>query len=81
MSDEIKALLNDNDEAINNAASIVMEAKLGYENGEITVDQFKELALDAIEIEKIGEMTNDLDRKIKIQKAFEMLKSIISAVA
>ncbi len=72
--------IDNDDEEVSAAASLLAAAKQGLEEGELTREQFDELAEDALQITEMEELANDLERKIMIQKTVEIFKTIIKAI-
>lgn len=62
------------------AAKFLANVEEKYKAGEITSDEFKELANDAIEIQDMSGLADDLDRKLMISKALSTLKIIASFI-
>ena len=77
---DLNELLDSNDPLIRNAAMVVNEAKVGYEAGELTREQFDELVEDALQVAEVDELADDLERKIAVQKAVDVLKMVIKLV-
>lgn len=77
---EFKDFLGHEEESVRNAAKILEEAKAGLEAGEITREQFNEIAEDVLQIEEITKLADDLETKIAVQKAVSVLRAIVSAI-
>ena len=71
---KIEDLLNSEDELVSKAASLVTEAKMAFDKSEIDQDQLNEIVNDATELKTIDELTDDLDRKVMVEKAYMFLK-------
>lgn len=77
---DFKDFIGDKDERISKAASILAEAKTSLEHGDLTREQFDEIAEDAMQITTVEDLADDLERKIAIQKAVDVFKMIIKAL-
>lgn len=73
-------LVNGDDEDISAAAALLEAARIGLQTGELTREQFDELAEDALQIEEMDELADDLERKIAVQDAIKIFKAIIGAI-
>ena len=62
------------------AAKFLAEVEAKYKAGEISADEFKELAADALEIQDMSGLADDLDRKVMISRALSTLKIIASFI-
>lgn len=71
----------DHDEPmVSTAARFLADIKEKYEAGEISKDEFKELANDALEIQEMSGLADDLDRKVAISRALSTLEIIASFI-
>ena len=71
----------DHDEpVISFAAKFLSQIEEKYKAGEITADEFKELAADAVEIGDMQGLADDLDRKAAISRALASLSAIASFI-
>ena len=77
---KLEDFLEHEDEEINKVASILTAAETAYQSGNITKEQFDELANDAIENVKIDQLADSLERKIMLQEAIEHIKTIVGAI-
>lgn len=73
-------LLNHNDTWIKTSAELVRECKAGLESGQLSKEQFDELMEDVLQIEKVDGLADDLERKIVVQEAINIFKSVISTI-
>lgn len=71
---------NHEEESVRQAATILAEAKQGFENGELTKEQYDELIEDVLQIEQMQELADSLERKIAIQKAAQLLMQLAKAL-
>lgn len=71
---------NHEEESVRQAATILAEAKQGFENGELTKEQYDEIIEDVLQIEQMQELADSLERKIAIQKAAQLLMQLAKAL-
>lgn len=71
---------NHEEESVRQAAAILAEARQGFENGELTKEQYDELVEDVLQIEQMQELADSLERKIAIQKAAQLLMQLAKAL-
>jgi len=64
------------EDAIRNAAVLLVEAKSAFDSGDITKSEFDELAEDILEIEEIDQLADNLDRRVAFKQALDGLKSL-----
>ncbi len=64
------------EDAIRNAAVLLVEAKSAFDSGDITKSEFDELAEDILEIEEIDKLADNLDRRVAFKEALDGLKSL-----
>lgn len=64
------------EDAIRNAAVLLVEAKSAFDSGDITKSEFDELAEDILEIGEIDKLADNLDRRVAFKQALEGLKSL-----
>ena len=77
---EFSDFFGSDDDEIRAAAMLLDEAKKGLESGVLTREQFDELVEDALQIQEMDELADNLERKIAIQKAIDVFKAILSAI-
>lgn len=77
---EFKDFFHHEDDKISEAARVLDEAKKALESGQFDQEQFDEIAEDVYQIVEMDELANDLERKIAIQTAIDIFKSIIRAI-
>ena len=64
------------EDAIRNAAVLLVEAKSAFDSGDITKSEFDELAEDILEIGEIDKLADNLDRRVAFKEALDGLKSL-----
>jgi len=62
------------------AAKFLADVEEQYKAGAISADEFKELAADALEIQDMTGLADDLDRKVMISRALSTLAIIASFI-
>jgi len=75
-----KDFFNHDEPVVSTAARFLADIQEKYEAGEITKDEFKELANDALEINEISGLADDIDRKAAISRALSTLEIIASFI-
>lgn len=73
-------LFNSDDEHIRDAANSLAEIDSQFLNGKLTEAEAKELAADLLDLDRVRELTNDLNRNSEIVKAYETLRMIASTL-
>lgn len=68
------------EDAIRNAAVLLVEAKTAFDDGDITKSEFEELANDILEIEEIDKLADNLDRRVAFKEAMDGLKSLAGII-
>ena len=64
------------EDAIRNAAVLLVEAKSALRDGDISKSEFEELAEDILEIGEIDKLADNLDRRVAFKEALDGLKSL-----
>lgn len=64
------------EDAIRNAAVLLVEAKSAFDSGDITKSEFDELAEDILEIGEIDKLADNLDRRVAFKQALDGLKML-----
>lgn len=77
---DFKDFIHHDEEKVRQAAQLLAEAKLEMEAGNITHEQFEELAEDILEIGEVNDLVDSLERKLAIEKAFSIFKLIMRAI-
>ena len=80
MNDKFQDFFNHEEVVVKKAARFLAKIEHQYKLGKISADEFKELANDALEISKIDDLANDLERKAAIEKAIAALQIIAKFV-
>ena len=80
MKQQLKDFFNHDEKVVADAAKFLAEIEEKYKAGEITADEFNELANDALEIGEVQGLADDLDRKAAIGRAIAALKIIASLI-
>jgi hypothetical protein len=79
--ERLEDFLDHEDPIIVKAAQELIVLKDGLYNGDLSDEQFEELANDLLEIEEVRKMSELLDRKIKILQTFNIMKKIVGVIA
>ena len=74
-------LLQNPDPVIVDAASTLENITAQFQASQLTEEEYRELCLDVLDMQRIDELALDLQRKQDIQKAFQELYQIVSFVA
>lgn len=68
------------EDAIRNAAVLLVEAQSAFDSGDITKSEFDELAEDILEIGEIDKLADNLDRRVAFKQALDGLKSLAGII-
>jgi hypothetical protein len=68
------------DPIIAETATLLQEFTEQFQAGELTEAEYKELALDLVDMQRIDEMMMELNRKVEIAKAFQQFLQIVSVI-
>ena len=74
------ALLDHSDPLVAETAMLLQDFTQQFENDEMSEAEYKELACDLLDMQRIDEMSLDLAHKTKIAKAFQQLMDIVKVV-
>ena len=77
---KLQEFLNSNDEEIKDIASEIRTLYEGIYRNSLSIEQFKELAEDLLEAQKVRQSSIDLDRKIKILQAINAIRTIVGLI-
>ena len=80
MKETFEDYFNHDEPSVTTAARFLADIKIKYEAGDLSKSEFKELAADAVEINDIYGLANDLDRKAAVSKALAALEVIASFI-
>ena len=69
-----------NDPIVVDTASLLHGFTQSYENGEMSEAEYKELALDLLDMQRIEDAISDLKRRSDIAKAFQQLLKIVNII-
>ncbi len=72
--------LNDDDELVAQTAALLVKVEYSYENNELTYAEFREIVEDILDLEKLGELSDHLERKQRVQQIFEVLRELMGAI-
>ncbi len=72
--------ISDEDEQVGEAAAMVKLIREKVDAGELTTEQGKELYEDLCELDKILDLADDLERKIKVEKAISVFKVVLKGI-
>lgn len=78
--ERLEDFLDHEDPIIAGAAQELLVLKDGLYNGDLSNEQFEELANDLLEVEEVRKMSELLDRKIKILQTFNIMKKIVGVL-
>jgi len=78
---DITEFLKDDDEDIKRTAKVLSELTEAYELKSLSKDEYDELVADLLDIEKIDALCDDIEKKAKLEKAFNALSTIVGSVA
>lgn len=70
----------DDDLMVAQAARILIEAKDAYETEELTLEEYREIIKNVLDLEKLNGLSMQLERKQRIQQIFEMMRELLGAV-
>lgn len=65
---------------IRQAAVLLEQAHKARENDEISQEQFEELVNDILDIKRLSQFCDTLDRKVAVQNAINILRTIIGVL-
>lgn len=71
------AVLTHPDHLVSETATLLQEFTQQLESGELSEAEYKELACDLLDMQRIDEMALNLGRKTEIARAFQQLMQII----
>ena len=77
---KLQEFLNSNDEEIKDIASEIRTLYEGIYRNSLSIEQFKELAEDLLEAQKVRQSSINLDRKIKILQAINAIRTIVGLI-
>lgn len=76
-----QTLIQHEDAVVANAAMLLEQFTKQFQAGELTQDEFKQLADDLLDMQRIEALALDLDRNTKIAEAFQQLARIVGVLA
>ncbi len=76
-----QTLIQHEDAVVANAAMLLEQFTKQFQAGELTQDEFKQLADDLLDMQRIEALALDLDRNTKIAEAFQQLARIVGAIS
>lgn len=79
MTDPLLGFINSPEPIIANAAKRLEALGVQLSTKLISLDEYYELAGDAIDLAKVTDIVNHLDRRIKIQEAFDAMVLVVEA--
>lgn len=68
------------EQAVREVASFLAQSKAALDAGDMSRSEFDEIAEDILQIDTVGDYAGDLERKIKIQKIFKALMTIVKLI-
>ena len=78
--EEIKDFLDHEDPIVAEVARDISVLETGFNDGDLTKEQYKELVNDLLEVDEVRRMSSTLERKIKILQAFNTIRTIVGIV-
>lgn len=72
--------LEHNDPHVRGVAELLKDAKVAMDEGNISPEEFKELANDIFDMTKVDELSDSLERKNKIRAGLQLLREVISGL-
>jgi hypothetical protein len=76
----ITEFLKDDDEDVRRTAKVLSELTEAYELKSLSKDEYDELVEDLLDMKKIDDLCDTIEKKAKLEKAFNALSEIISTV-
>ena len=77
---QLSDYLTDKDELVVHAAELLVTAEYSYDNNKLTYSEYQEIIDDILDIEKLGDLSEHLERKQRIQHIFEVLRELMGAI-
>lgn len=74
----LDGLIGHADPIVSETAELLKQFTEQLQNDEMTKDEFAELARNLLDMKRVDELTNDIERKVEIAKAFGMLWNIVT---
>ncbi len=78
---QFDTFINSPDNLISQAASMLNEVSLEYQEGHITKAEHDELCGDILDFQKIQTLVTNMDRREEIYSAFKALSSIVGIIS
>lgn len=66
------------DPIVSEAAGLLKQFTQQLQDGEMTKEEFVELSRNLLDMKRINELTDDIDRKVAISQAFQLIYNAIS---
>jgi len=70
----------DNDDVVKEMAELLSQLEESLDNNELSRSEFDELSEDVLQIREVEEYANDLEKKIRVQKAITVFREIIALI-
>ena len=77
---EILDFLKDDDENVRRTATVLSELTESYELKALSKEEYDELVEDLLDMEKIDDLCDTIEKKAKLEKAFIALTGIVSKI-
>lgn len=77
---QLSDYLNDKDELVVRTTELLIKAEYSYDNEELTYSEYQEIITDVLDIKALGVMSEQLERKERIQRIFEVLRDIVGVI-
>ena len=77
---QLSDYLNDKDELVVHATELLVKADYSYNNEELTYSEYQEIISDILDIEKLVDLSEHLERKQRIQQVFGVLRELMGAI-
>jgi hypothetical protein len=78
---ELKEFLEHEEESIRKTAEVLQELTETLESGTLSKEEYDELVGDLLDMKKIDELADTIERKAIIEKAFNLMTQMLSSVA
>lgn len=71
-------MIGHTDPIVSEAAGLLKQFTQQLQDGEMTKEEFVELSRNLLDMKRINELTDDIDRKVAISQAFQLIYNAIS---
>lgn len=77
---QLSDYLKDDDELVVQATELLVKAEYSYDDGKLTYGEYQEIINDVLDIKSLGVLSEQLERKQRIQQIFDVLREIMGAI-